>query len=72
MEETGVVTSVTDGAGRPGGGSNLRFKVEDQDRCQIKSTASRLKSGERNSLTVMGELNMGRQLSVGGLVIQVT
>ena len=39
MEETGVVTSVTDGAGRPGGGSNLWFKVEDQDRCQIKIAA---------------------------------
>ena len=50
--------------GRPRG-------LSDQEH-QIKSTALRLKSGERNSLTVMGELNMGRQFSVGGLVIQVT
>ena len=46
MEETGVVMSVTDGAGRPGEGSNSRFKVEDQDRCQIK-TAARLRVQRR-------------------------
>ena len=39
MEETGVVTSVTHGAGQPGEGSDLRFKAEDQDRCQIKIAA---------------------------------